>query len=522
MSTNNVQLFPFFNRLTAQPAARRFGDLFKRAFDIFASALGLLILTPFFIYIAIKLKRESPGPAYYRGARMGRGGKIFRILKFRTMYERPESYAGARVTAKDDDRIMPYGQWLRDTKINELPQLWNVLIGEMSLVGPRPEDPEIVAEWPAEAREEILSMRPGITSPASVAYHDEESRLQSANVMGVYMESILPDKLRLDLLYVRHHDFITDLDVLFWTFMIFIPRLGKNKIPEGWLFGGPFARITRSYLRWFAIDFVLALIGIVIVGVLWRMVSPLDVGLWKALALAVVFAFLFGLFNSLFGLKTVSWSRAAPEDVLGLFASCGLVMLSGAILHFFFAQIYSLPANFTFTFSLFVLALCVVARYRLRLITGLATRWIDFRKRGYGTGERVLIIGAGEGSEFAAWLLCRTDFKRFYNVIGIADDDPRKQGIRYDGVSVLGTTADIPDLVKRYDIGAIFYAIAKISLTDSQRILAVCKSTGLHIVMISDILRSLHRRLMEDLPRCENICPYLIGSDYQVSESLSP
>ncbi len=96
------------------------------------------------------------------------GGKGFGILKFRTMYERAESYAGPRVTGKQDRRITPLGQWLRNTKLNELPQLWNVLIGEMSLVGPRPEDPEIVKTWPADARKEILSVRPGITSPASI------------------------------------------------------------------------------------------------------------------------------------------------------------------------------------------------------------------------------------------------------------------------------------------------------------------------------------------------------------------
>ena len=105
--------------------------------------LGLFLLSPFFGIIAWAIKRDSPGPIFYRGRRVGRGGKEFTILKFRTMYECPESYAGPCITAKDDERIMPLGRWLRDTKINELPQLWNVLRGEMSLVGPRPEDPEI-------------------------------------------------------------------------------------------------------------------------------------------------------------------------------------------------------------------------------------------------------------------------------------------------------------------------------------------------------------------------------------------
>src|SRR5687768_9458953 len=186
----------------------------KRLMDILAALVGLALLSPFFLIVGLLIKRDSPGPVFYRGARMGKDGRVFGILKFRTMREEAASHTGPSVTAQDDPRITPFGRWLRDTKLNELPQLWNVLVGEMSLVGPRPEDPEIAKTWPEAARREILSMRPGITSPASVAYHDEESRLKTESVMDDY-RNILPDKLRLDQLYVRHHTFITDLDALF-------------------------------------------------------------------------------------------------------------------------------------------------------------------------------------------------------------------------------------------------------------------------------------------------------------------
>ncbi len=121
--------------------------------DVCASALGLVFLSPFFLVIAWMIKRESPGPVFYRGPRMGRKGKPFGILKFRTMWEERASYDGPSVTARDDPRVTPLGRWLRHTKVNELPQLWNVLVGEMSLVGPRPEDPGIVATWPEEVRQ---------------------------------------------------------------------------------------------------------------------------------------------------------------------------------------------------------------------------------------------------------------------------------------------------------------------------------------------------------------------------------
>ena len=115
-----------------------FGRLLKRTFDILASALGLLVLSPIFGLLSIIIKRDFPGPVFYRGPRIGLGGRLFGILKFRTMREDAESYNGPKVTADGDQRITPFGKWLRDSKINELPQLWNVLVGEMSLVARAP------------------------------------------------------------------------------------------------------------------------------------------------------------------------------------------------------------------------------------------------------------------------------------------------------------------------------------------------------------------------------------------------
>ena len=119
----------------------------KRLFDIVVSVIFLLFLGPVFTLIAIAIKRDSPGPVFYHGRRMGRWGKPFLILKFRTMYEDPKSYRGPKVTGHNDTRITPLGKWLRNTKINEMPQFWNVLKGEMSLVGPRPERPHFVEQF---------------------------------------------------------------------------------------------------------------------------------------------------------------------------------------------------------------------------------------------------------------------------------------------------------------------------------------------------------------------------------------
>jgi lipopolysaccharide/colanic/teichoic acid biosynthesis glycosyltransferase len=477
-----------------------FSHALKRLVDVLAAGLGLVILSPVLCLLSLLIKRDSPGPIFYRGPRMGKDGRIFHILKFRSMHECPQSYAGPCVTAGDDPRITPLGRWLRDTKLNELPQLWNVLAGEMSLVGPRPEDPEIAATWPEEVRREVLSVRPGITGPASVAYHDEEKRLSAVRVMDDYLEQILPDKLRLDQLYVRHHSFLTDLDALFWTFVILLPRLNQRSIPEGWLFGGPLTRLARRYLSWTLIDLCVAFVGLGLAGGLWRLHAPLHLGLPKAALLAALLALLFALFNSLLGLKNVVWSRAAAEDALGLFVSCSLVTLAVSGLQAVLLHGAGLPPGFLFSAGGLVLAGFVVARYRLRLLTGLASRWISLRGGGYGAGERALIVGAGQGGEFAAWLLRRPDFKRLYTPVGIADDDPAKQGMRFDGLKVLGAVADVPRIVQQHGVSVIFYAISRIDEADSQRILSTCNAAGARLVMLSEVMSALYQCLESPAP----------------------
>jgi len=502
-----------------------FSNLAKRSMDIIFALLGLIFLSPVFILLGVLIKRDSPGPVFYRGPRMGKGERVFQILKFRTMREEPASYAGPSITGRNDPRITLLGQWLRDTKLNELPQMWNVLIGEMSLVGPRPEVPEIAQTWTETLRREILSVRPGMTSPASILYRDEEKLLNTSRVMDDYMENILPDKLRLDQLYIRHHNLITDLDTLFWTFVILIPPISDQKIPERWLFGGPVSRLMNHYLNWLVIDFVIALLSIGLVGILWRLPGPLDVGLDKAISMAIILAFLFSFFNTLLGLKSVSWSHPAAEDVVRLFISCGLVTLVVVMLLVVYHAEAFLPVRFMYTAGLSVLFGFVAVRYRMRLLTGLASRWIDLRKSSFGAPERVLVVGAGEGGDFAAWLLSRRDFKRIYTVVGIADDDPAKQGMRFEGFKVLGTTSEIPEIVKRYDIGVIFYTITRISPDDNKRILHICNKTGLHMVMLSDVLNLLHHQFTKDGLRNEgagSLIPesYTVVGDFKARQEI--
>ena len=154
----------------------------------------------------------------------------------------------------------------------------------------------------------------------------------------------------------------------------------------------------------------------------------------------------------------------------------------------------TLPNEFLLTAGLLTLFNFIAARYGLRLLAGLASHWVSLRQNGIGTGERVLVIGAGEGGDFASWILRRPEFNRYYQVVGIADDDPAKQGMHFGGVKVLGTTGEIPDLVKQHDIGVIFYAIGGAAPSDKERILFSCRKTGLPLVLISEVIKSLHQQ----------------------------
>jgi lipopolysaccharide/colanic/teichoic acid biosynthesis glycosyltransferase len=475
----------------------RLDRLFKRLFDVCAAFWGLVLLAPLFMVIAVLIKRESPGPVFYRGPRVGKDGKPFGILKFRTMYECPESYHGPRVTARGDHRITPFGQWLRDTKLNELPQLWNVLVGEMSIVGPRPEDPEIARTWPVEVRREILSVRPGITSPASVIYRDEEKMLQSANVLDDYLRIVLPDKLRLDRLYVRNHRLLSDLDVIFLTLIVLLPNLRKKSIPTESFYNGLLYRFTNRYVSWFLIDNLIAFAAVAVTGVLWRLSEPLDLGIERAVSIAAAMALIFSLVNSRLGLGRIAWRYANSAYAFDLAFSSGISTLLLATVNWFWPHRHFLPPGMIFVTGLLAWLGFVFVRYRERLLTGLATRWLIGRDNGNGMGERVLIVGAGECGLLATWLLHKSKLSSAFSVIGMVDDDPTKQGMTIDGHRVFGLTRRIPDIVKQQDVGVILFAIEQIDRVEEGRILNLCHQTSARVVLIPDLLALFRERLTQ-------------------------
>lgn len=190
--------------------------MIKRGFDIAVAFLGLVLLMPLFFLVALLVRLDSPGSIFFRQERMGKGFRPFVLYKFRTMVQDAPRRGGA-ITFGNDPRITRLGDFLRKTKIDELPQLINVLKGQMTFVGPRPEVPQYVQLFQHDY-EEILKVRPGITDLASLKYRDEAALLaQSTDPQREYIERVLPDKIKLAKEYLRHSSFFFDLAVLLKT-----------------------------------------------------------------------------------------------------------------------------------------------------------------------------------------------------------------------------------------------------------------------------------------------------------------
>lgn len=227
----------------------------KRLLDIIVAACALIAGVPLLLVAAIGIRLTSPGPILYRARRIARdrrrlpassslgaclterrhagyGGREFTMYKFRTMHV--SAKAGRSITARNDPRVFPFGAWLRATKIDELPQLVNVIKGDMALVGPRPEDPEIVRSHYTPDDLMTLQIPPGLTSPGSLYYYTHcETKLASDDVMDLYVRRLLPVKLALDRVYVRHATILYDFQVLSRTMTLLVARsLGRQWFPD--------------------------------------------------------------------------------------------------------------------------------------------------------------------------------------------------------------------------------------------------------------------------------------------------
>ena len=198
--------------------------MMKRLFDFIASFFGLILLAPIFVLIALWIKIDSRGPIFFRQERVGFQGSIFRIHKFRTMVLDAEK-KGKQITVGADSRITTVGEFLRKYKLDELPQLIDVLVGNMSLVGPRPEVPKYIDRYSDDEKHDVLSVKPGITDNASIEFRDESELLASSkDPEATYINEVLPKKIALYRKYVKERSFFGDVVIIFKTIFLIIKK----------------------------------------------------------------------------------------------------------------------------------------------------------------------------------------------------------------------------------------------------------------------------------------------------------
>jgi len=215
-------------------SSNRVSELVKRAFDVGVSLIAIILLSPVVLVLAAIIKISSPGPTFYRGIRIGLHGVPFRIFKLRTMVVNAEELGGS-ATAQDDPRITPIGHFIRRHKLDELPQFINVLAGDMSLVGPRPEVKKYVDMYTQEEKQ-LLYLRPGITDWASIWNSNEAAVLEGSSEPELAYEKLIrPTKVALQLFYARNKSFIVDIKILFHTFckLLFPDWTPRELIPYG-------------------------------------------------------------------------------------------------------------------------------------------------------------------------------------------------------------------------------------------------------------------------------------------------
>lgn len=441
----------------------------KRAFDIVASFLGGLVLLPGLVLVAFLIKVFSPGPVFFRQIRVGRDGREFRILKFRTMtVDAPAK--GAQITVAGDPRITRLGHVLRRYKIDELPQLWNVLVGDMSLVGPRPEVPRYVAMYTEEQRR-VLSVRPGITDYASITYFDENSALaRSADPEHAYVHEVMPRKLRMNMVYVHRHGLFEDLRIILATLFLSVRGLVERA-----------GRVGQ-----FALD-ALVVSASISAAYMIRFEANIPDQYWKQLVLLLPYTVLARLgMNVVFGVYRIMWRYISFYEV-GRFARSVAVVTSVFLLFRLF---------YPTTNPYFRLPISVIVLEGLFSFLGMAgmrmlRRWLHettAAASGVVSPEpleksSVLVIGAGNiGHSIAREIRVHPELGM--TLTGFVDDDHTKVKSELGGVPVLGRIDEIPALHRKYGFSQALLAIHDISLQRKREIVDLCTGIGIKVLIV--------------------------------------
>lgn len=445
-----------------------------RIVDFVVALAGVILLLPLMALVAMLIKLDSEGPVFFRQERVGLNGKPFRILKFRTMVHGAHRM-GSRLTVKHDPRVTAVGQVLRWFKIDELPQLFNVLAGDMALIGPRPEDPYFVAFYTPEQRQ-VLSVRPGIVGISQIFGRDELERYPEGlkDTEAYYIQHILPEKLDTDLAYVRERSFRGDMTLL--ARGVWATLRGAVK--------GKFLWRRRRRVGLLVLDGVLVTCAYTL-AYLIRMDFrwPMQLHFFFVPLVCVLLVRLAGLMY--FGAHQGLLAYFGLWDVIAVFKAVTLSALVGAGLTFFLG-LQSYPRSvFIIDWGL-ALFMLVALRYALRA-------WVRRRARRYDQRrDEALVVGAGIGGEQIARILLEDPLSP-YRPVGFIDEVPERWGALIHGVRVLGGVAELPLALSANGIKAVFVCMSDLNDRTAREIVEICEEnrTEYRIVpALSDLLNA--------------------------------
>lgn len=459
--------------------------MLKRIFDVAFSLIGVVISTPIWFICGILIKLESKGPILFHQIRMGRDKKLFTIYKFRTMYF-DENSNGIQITSANDSRITKVGRLLRKYKLDELPQLFNVLKGDMSLVGPRPEVPKYVKHYDQQ-EQLVFSVRPGITDLASIYYRDEAELLPAKNPEDYYIGQILHQKLKLNLDYIYNRSILYDFKILLCTVLIsFLPVLNskwmRTSLQNG-VFNQFFQSIlfrlhkldnsiqgTKRILLKFVVDSTI-IITAYYLALLIRYEGLLSHTDWLGFVhtspiLILISITVFYFSNIYRGL----WEYVSIKEFSHLVSVHTLAWVS-FISVTIFLKIYWVPRSVLVIYWLLGLVSLGGVRICYRIFCRHTGLLIHNKKR-------VLIVGAGDAGEMILRQIMN-DPHLGYQPVGLVDDDPKKLHASIHGVSVVGTTNDIPALVRERLANQIIISTPSATASQMRHIVSRCEEAAI-------------------------------------------
>jgi FlaA1/EpsC-like NDP-sugar epimerase/lipopolysaccharide/colanic/teichoic acid biosynthesis glycosyltransferase len=456
----------------------------KRVLDFLFAAVGLIVLAPLFAVVAIAIRLDSKGPVFYRQRRMGRHLKPFHIMKFRTMVQNADQI-GPGITVGQDQRITRVGHFLRHTKIDELPQLWNVFVGDMSLVGSRPELEQYVLMYAQDYRT-ILKARPGITDVASIVYRDESELLaQSKDPEETYVHVVLPDKIRMARQYTRDAS-------LFHDFKLILATVVYLTYPDQ-IFDRVLAALARRRVVITAIVQAGLFAAANVLAFLLRFdgtIPPTEMRLMLAtlglvVAVRMAWAHAFGLFRGI-------WRFTGVRDLESIVATTTLSTLSVLL------AVWTIPPFYAYSRAVIVLdwLLCTCLLGGIRI----ARRFHETLKNEALLRKKVLVVGCGDSTEPVLRDIANNRFKD-YRVIGLVNGDKSLKGMRIHNVPILGAREDLEAILQESDPDEVIIATSSGPGDRREEIVDSCRKSGKPFRIVPDLRDVLVGREIPEITR---------------------